>query len=76
MLVAKRNRLVRSLTLPRHPGRPLQLVQRDPQGNYDQPRQNQAHASQGIGAPLKNLRHELLSWSIFFLDAPAVPTVT
>src|ERR1039458_4059438 len=66
MLVAEGHRLVRALTLPRHPGRALQLIQGDPQSDHDQPRQNQAHASQGIGAAIKYLRHECVPCSIFF----------
>jgi hypothetical protein len=76
MLVAERHGLVRALALPRDPRRALQLVQSDPQGNHDQPCQNQTHASQGIGAAVKYLRHEYLPCLVFFLDAPAVPTVT
>jgi hypothetical protein len=62
MLVAERDRLFRTLTLPRHPGRTLQLIERNSQGNHDQPRQHEAHTSQRIGAAVKNLRHE-----VFFL---------
>jgi hypothetical protein len=58
MLMAERHRLIRALTLPRNPRRALQLIQRDPQGNHDQPRQHQAHASQRVGAAVENLRHE------------------
>ena len=58
VLMAERHRLIRPLPLAGHPGRALQLVQRDPQGNHDQPRQYKAHASQSIGAAVKYLRHE------------------
>jgi hypothetical protein len=58
MLVAEGDRLIRALALPRNPRRALQLVQRDSQGNDDQPRQYKAHASQCIGAAVEDLCHE------------------
>ena len=58
MLVAEGNRLLSALALPRDPRRALQLVERDPQSDDDQPRQHQAHASQCIGAAVEDLRHE------------------
>jgi hypothetical protein len=58
VLVAERHRLLGTLTLPRHPGGTLQLIERNSQGNHDQPRQYETHASQRIGAAVKDLRHE------------------
>jgi hypothetical protein len=76
VFVAERHRLIRTLTLPRHPGRALQLIERNSQGDYDQPRQHQAHASKRVGAAVKDLRHECLSCWILRLNAAAVPAVT
>jgi hypothetical protein len=55
--MAERHRLIRSLTLLRHPWRALQLIQSGPKGDHYQPRQNQARSSQGVGAAIKYLRH-------------------
>jgi hypothetical protein len=37
VLVTERNRLIGALPLPRHPWRPLQLIQSHAEGYYDQP---------------------------------------
>jgi len=50
--------LFRALALPRDPRRTLQLIERNAQGDHDQPRQHKAHASECIGAAVKYLRHE------------------
>jgi hypothetical protein len=66
MLVAEGHRLVGTLTLARNPGRALQLIQRNAQSDHDQPRQNQARTSQGVGAAVKYLRHSsFLAWLAF-----------
>jgi hypothetical protein len=61
VFVAKGHGLIWTLTLPRHPGRTLQLIERNSQGDHNQPRQHQAHASQRVGAAFKDLRHECFS---------------
>ena len=57
--MAEGDGLIGPLALPRDPGRALQLIERDPQSDHNQPRQHEAHAGQGIGAAVKDLRHEL-----------------
>jgi len=58
MLVAERYRLVRPLTLPRHPRGALQLVQGYAERDHDYSRQNQAESGQRVRTAVKNLRHE------------------
>jgi hypothetical protein len=66
VLVAEGHWLFGTLTLPRHPGGTLQLIERYSQGDHNQPSQYEAHSSQRIGAAVKDLRHSFSCWIFAF----------